>query len=329
LRSEKKNERERAGSTTPYSLRRPAHDSIHLSTSIMTHSTAASSSSWVWNSTHGLFYDPTRLLWARYEAETGEYVYLPASSASAAPAASGADDLDGLPYEVEEGEIEEHWGACYRDDGEVLDESKPATSSSASLPSSSSSAATSKPPIRKQLDYSDSSLYAFSTPRSPSPNLSAAFSTLRLLKLFSSCLPTAQTLAILSSDQTDGYTIGRDKQLGEREGRIRLREFEVSRIHGTIYFEGGTAGEEEGGGAGWWIVDQGSTHGTFLCKAADAKGGGKEKGKGKGKRLCKPKKSGLPVKLEHGDHLTVGTTLFEVSTSPICPDLSSRGSLSC
>lgn len=190
---------------------------------------------------------------------------------------------------AERGQEEDHWGACYQE-----------------MPSSVNSSTVDRP----QPDYSDLCLYAFPSSRSPSPPIStSATSFLRLVKLFSNCLPSHQTVAILS-DQPDGYTIGRDKQVGETEGRLRLRELEVSRIHACLYFRAGEVAQSRADRDCWWIVDQGSTHGTFLSEPDVAQE--EAKSRGKGKRLSEPKKSGLPAKLQHMAHLTVGSTLFEV-----------------
>lgn len=86
----------------------------------------------------------------------------------------------------------------------------------------------------------------------------------------------------------------------------------------------------KGTGGKWWVVDSGSVHGTYLMKGKergkvdeggdglgyDGEVGSKVKGSGKrekGKRLSESKTASLPAQLEHGDMLSVGSTVFEVS----------------
>lgn len=89
---------------------------------------------------------------------------------------------------------------------------------------------------------------AFAVPPPPPP-------VLRLVVHHSSSAPSAnplpahQTLAII----TETTSIGRDRSY---DPRIRLKSLEVSKTHATLYYS-------EGDGT-WCILDNASTHGTFL-----------------------------------------------------------------
>ncbi|CED84629.1 SMAD/FHA domain [Phaffia rhodozyma] len=321
-----------------------------------------SNSTWTWQPEYGLFYHPGRNLWAQYDQTTGEYKYLPPSSTEE----ESQDDKALDNEEREEGEISD-------DGGPTLNTSSSTTSTfthsnryhhhpEQDYHSSLSSSNT--------LSFSDASKYAFPGKEEPACGFSSVSTVtparqlkpydLRLLRVSSSCLSSKHKLAILSSSQPDGYAIGRDKQLSPEEGRVRLKELEVSKSHAVVYFvppemvsterellvpveeEGwggtyldrdaesstsepqdklGTANSskaklEENKGA-WWIVDSGSTHGSFIGRR---KPGGEGKlVKKKWKRLSEAKKASLPEQLQHGDFLRIGSTTFEIHLHPTLP----------
>jgi len=100
---------------------------------------------------------------------------------------------------------------------------------------------------------------------------------------------------------------------------------------GEAEVEGRAWDRGKGTGGKWWVVDSGSVHGTYLKKGKergevdegggglgyDGEAGSKAKNgsgkKEKGKRLSESKTASLPAQLEHGDLLSVGSTIFEVS----------------
>ncbi|GAA5823780.1 hypothetical protein JCM11251_003291 [Rhodosporidiobolus azoricus] len=112
-----------------------------------------------------------------------------------------------------------------------------------------------------------------------------------------SVLPKAQTIA--SIDPGEPVTIGRDKSF---ERRIRLKELAVSKVHCTLFWS--VEPELEDGGY-WALVDNGSTHGTFLS----SEGVGKH-------RLSEPKIASVPHRLRHLDTLHVGSTTFSLHIHP-------------
>jgi hypothetical protein len=155
---------------------------------------APSASTWTWHGQYGLFYNPGLGAWARYCAETGSYDYLPSANPTPAAAFTGGD----------------------KEEGELSDDERPAAATASGE------------------RYDKPRQYAFPSAAederdAPTARPATAFRQefLRLVCLRSSCLPEDQKLATLSSYQPDGYSIGRDRQIGSEEGRIRLREMEV------------------------------------------------------------------------------------------------------
>jgi hypothetical protein len=171
-------------------------------------------------------------------------------------------------------------------------------------------------------------------------------STLRLVKIDSSStssstttpsssspLPTTETLAILDA-RPSGYILGRDKHLSLPV--LRLKELAVSKIHAAVWFgwrgkhlgeeilrtgaEKDEVQEESGmndsgvsmGERRFWIVDCGSTHGTFLQNS-------KKDGAGDSHRLSPARTPSSPFPLKHLDRLTIGSTTFECHLHPDWP----------
>jgi len=113
-----------------------------------------------------------------------------------------------------------------------------------------------------------------------------SFAAARLLRLVvksadSTILPTEQKIAVL--DPAEPVSIGRDRS---HERRIRLKELAVSKVHATLFW---TVDEEVENRGYWAVVDNGSTHGTFI------KGDGEKKEI----RLSEPKTSSTPTRLYH------------------------------
>ncbi|GAA5963417.1 hypothetical protein JCM3765_003063 [Sporobolomyces pararoseus] len=109
-----------------------------------------------------------------------------------------------------------------------------------------------------------------------------------------SVLQPEQKIAVL--DPAEAVSIGRDRS---HERRIRLKELAVSKVHSTLFW---TIDEEVESKGYWAVVDNGSTHGTYI------KGDGEKKET----RLSEPKIASTPARLHHLDILRCGTTSFIV-----------------
>lgn len=162
-----------------------------MASAIRSEASTPSASTWIWRAEYNLYYNPGLNAWAQYCAETGAYRYLPSTdqTTTAAAAASGGD----------------------KEEGELSDDELPVAAEQYNDP--------------RQFAFpaADDELAAPAT--RPATTFRQEF--LRLVCLRSACLPEEQKLATLSSYQPDGYSIGRDRQIGSEEGRIRLREMEV------------------------------------------------------------------------------------------------------
>lgn len=100
-------------------------------------------------------------------------------------------------------------------------------------------------------------------------------------------LPLAHTVASL--DPAEPVSIGRDKSF---ERRIRLRELAVSKTHCTLFWAPHAdpdAAHDDADGSYWAVVDNASTHGTFV---ADERGENEV-------RLSDPKVASTPRRLHH------------------------------
>lgn len=98
-------------------------------------------------------------------------------------------------------------------------------------------------------------------------------------------LPSHQTLALLDGTTT----VGRDKSY---EPRIRLKTLEASRTHATFYQQEQEQQQDNIIAASenpWFIVDNASTHGTFI----------RRHGQSDYSRLSEKGQSSLPKQLKH------------------------------
>ncbi|KAJ3047712.1 Chromosome transmission fidelity protein 18 [Rhizophlyctis rosea] len=163
--------------------------------------------------------------------------------------------------------------------------------------------------------YADPEIYTydFNLPTPSGYEIPTSDLEMKLIVLRTS-LPHLLPGSIIPIDGS-GLTIGRDRSY---EKRLRLNEMAVSRYHCNIFVDqSGKAGKrgvrtdeleegevdegvKDGDGDGdrecFFVVDAGSTQGTFV----------------NGVRLSDPKKSSKPHPLHHLDTLTIGSTELEV-----------------
>ncbi|KAE8252603.1 hypothetical protein A4X06_0g2064 [Tilletia controversa] len=177
-------------------------------------------------------------------------------------------------------------------------------------------------------------------PPPPPPIPRSVAVQLRLVKLLSDALPANHTVAVLDSDYTgagsgraeDGVSFGRDRVFTRR---VRLASMDVSKHHATIFRTAGIP-TAFGGDGGWWLVDNGSAHGTFVLRREKrdqlSKGSNADAGRSGGEpqprslaqvtgsdpplgayhRLSDPKVASRPYEVRHGDLIRIGATIFEV-----------------
>jgi hypothetical protein len=174
---------------------------------LVSRSMSASSSQWLWDSTHSLYYNPKTQVWASPQPD-GTWKYSdPPSTAPAPRQAMSYSDID-EPTALPEEQV---W------------------------------------------------------PDEEEPSLQDLHAKTPLLRLVlarpSSLLPSPQAVALV--DPTESVSIGRDKSYTPR---IRLKELAVSKSHCTLAWieEGVREGRSEGY---WGVVDNASTHGTFIGRA--------------------------------------------------------------
>jgi len=266
-----------------------------------------SAATWIWDTTHSLYYSPESGVYA-YTDPSGGWHYLPASSlasSSAAPAPVTASDVD-----KEDGEIEDDvgWGGLM--EPEELDKALKSKAKAAVLnPKSRTDSHQEKHPA-----YSN----PYSRPTSPSPPAEPPNHLLRLVVISSPTL-TPGHVAIIDTRE-GGIQLGRDRCEKGGHPRIRVKEMEVSKSHAVVYWGVGADDEE-----GWWVVDLGtlpfragsssvvliigSTHGTFISSEPDVSR----------HRLSTAKSSSLPHPLSHLSTLTLGQTTFEIHNHPQWP----------
>ncbi|ORY88977.1 hypothetical protein BCR35DRAFT_300734 [Leucosporidium creatinivorum] len=174
-------------------------------------------------------------------------------------------------------------------------------------PPSSSTASTSRQPTSySDIDEGTTLPEEQVWPDEEEPALQDLHAKTPLLRLVlagpSSLISPPQAIALI--DPAEPVSLGRDKSYTPR---IRLKELPVSKSHATVCWieEAVRDGRSEGY---WGVVDNGSTHGTFL--------GSPELGKGKEKRLSESKVASSPHELKHLDTLRVGSTIFNAHIHP-------------
>ncbi|KAG0148250.1 hypothetical protein CROQUDRAFT_90582 [Cronartium quercuum f. sp. fusiforme G11] len=124
---------------------------------------------------------------------------------------------------------------------------------------------------------------------------------------------------VLILDLQTPVTIGRDRAFGPS---LRLKEMEVSKTHLTLFSDPGLDSEE---GPGWFVVDNASTLGTFVCSSKDERRSPT--------RLSEAKVASQPLRLSHLDTISISSATepvvaFEVHYHPKFPSSCSSCALS-
>ncbi|KAI7957855.1 hypothetical protein MJO29_006072 [Puccinia striiformis f. sp. tritici] len=153
------------------------------------------------------------------------------------------------------------------------------------------------------LDFHDS----IPAPEPPRP---FPIRLLALPKSRSSAVDPNRNLLILQPGLDEPMVIGRDRTF---EPSLRLKEMEVSKTHATIFW----SADGEHASHGWHIVDNASTHGTFISPSAT-------QSRTSPKRLSEARKASVPYKLNHLDTIMVASAdhpllSFQVHLHPRFP----------
>ncbi|GHJ87015.1 hypothetical protein NliqN6_3417 [Naganishia liquefaciens] len=272
----------------------------------------AHTADWQWIPAYHLYFSPSTNTWARPDPATGEWTYLPAAHGSEARGrergdvvATGyrlptsKDDEEGgignvgWALDVDVGDSGERTskdgGHDGVEDGEIPD-AEPIGG---------------QPPQAPTIEISHGPTPIIHHPPSSTP---APARVLRLVLITSDILPRdphAPKVAILDS-RPGGYYLARDRSAAKPV--LRLKEMVVSKVHAMVWYGTRDAdgpesqGDPRQGERAFWVVDCGSTHGTFLLSPAST---------AKPLRLSDPRQSSLPHKLGHLTRLTIGSTTFE------------------
>jgi len=203
---------------------------------------SAQAPTWIWDTTHSLYYSPEMGSYAYTDAEGGWH-YLPASSLASS---STATALTGAEGDKEDGEIEDDvgWGGLM--EPEELDRALKTKSKSKGNAGSSSNPNSKTEYTEKHPAYANPYPTASPSPPAETPN-----HLLRLVVLSSPSL-TDGHVAIIDTRE-GGIQLGRDRCEKGGHPRVRVKEMEVSKSHAVIYWGSGGDGDE-----GWWVVDLGT-----------------------------------------------------------------------
>ncbi|KLT44618.1 hypothetical protein CC85DRAFT_242272 [Cutaneotrichosporon oleaginosum] len=278
--------------------------------------TASASETWVWNPSLGVYYHAASDMYAIPSA--GEWTYCTAAEL-AARGGAGPSTAAGT-QEMEEGEVEDDVGW-----GGLMDPEKlarvVASTTGPTHPSADGGRSTHDNDRDRERYGNGHDPYGRS--EEPEPEKPAPDHILRFVVRRSKVLPLGGV--VLLDARPGGIQIGRDRRGAGDPARVRVREMEVSKTHALVYW--GREGRVDAAvraavpkpedAEGWWIVDLGSTLGTYVA----------HRGEREATRLSEAKHASTPHPIRHLSRVTVGTTTFtaHIHTDWPCGDCALAG----
>jgi hypothetical protein len=202
---------------------------------------------WVYDHLHGIYYHAQTATYAIPDPQTGQWSYAPASTFRQYPSQHAESSAMAQRTEKEDGEVEDDvgWGGLMEPD-QIEAAVRAKQSNHAEL-----SVVQKHPAYGSNYDDVKKSVYAASVAPATVEVEAVPEHILRMVVVESELLTPGDVAIIDARD--GGIRLGRDRCEKGGAVRIRVKEMEVSKIHGVVYWGKGTEGDQEG----WWIVDLG------------------------------------------------------------------------
>ncbi|WVQ66099.1 uncharacterized protein L199_004277 [Kwoniella botswanensis] len=291
-----------------------------------------SADTWIYDHLHKVYFHPLSNSYAVPDLTTGQWNYIPASDfQSASTSLTQLQTVQGQTprdEEKEEGEIEDDmgWGGLMDPDklAQIEKDSKSTSKSKSASQLRANGHDYKNGTVHEKekekhpsyvVPYDDPAQYSYPSDGKDNEDeeegnnrtKETPDNILRLVVVQSKCLDIGQVVIIDARE--GGIQLGRDRCEKGGQARVRLREMEVSKTHSVIYWGKGGIPQEDEEEDGWWIVDLGSTHGTFLSNPSTDKT----------KRISEPKHSSKPHSIHHLAEIKIGSTTFSAHIHPSWP----------